>query len=271
MIERTEGGSDVPDLSLIIPCYNEEDVAEYTMRRLLGAFREAGHRLEIIAVDNGSSDGTGAILDHLEREEPGIRKAVVETNRGYGFGVLTGIPLCRGRWAGIIPADGQVDAEDVVRLFEAADSAGAQVLAKVRRRFRMDGLFRKVVSVSYNLFFRALWPRIASLDINGSPKILPREVFQSMDLVSHDWLLDPEIMVKAHTRGLRILEVNVFARMRGGGTSHVRATTCWGFFYRLVRMRLLGPTRGVAPKGIPAPASGSKDGTVTANAGGGSR
>jgi glycosyltransferase involved in cell wall biosynthesis len=259
MIERDEDGSEVPDLSLIIPCYNEEDVAEYTMQRLLGAFRDAGHLLEIIAVDNGSTDGTAAILDRLEREEPEIRKARVEVNQGYGFGVLTGIPFCRGRWAGIIPADGQVDAEDVVRLFDAADSSGGRVLAKVRRRFRMDGLFRKIVSISYNFFFRALWPRIASLDINGSPKILPREVFQGMDLVSRDWVLDPEIMVKAHARGLRILEVNVFARMRGGGTSHVRATTCWGFFYRLVRMRLLGPTRGVEPREV-----GSGGGTEAA-------
>lgn len=240
MSERIE--REGPDLSLIIPCYNEEDVAEYTVRRLLGAFREAGHSLEIIAVDNGSLDGTARILERLAEEEPEVRKTQVEVNRGYGLGVLTGIPLCRGRWAGIIPADGQVDAEDVVRLYEAADSSDGRVLAKVRRRFRMDGLFRKVVSISYNFFFRALWPGIASLDINGSPKILPREVFQSMDLRSYDWVLDPEIMVKAHARGLRILEVNVFARMRGGGTSHVRATTCWGFFYRLVRMRLFGPS-----------------------------
>ncbi|MDH3732857.1 MAG: glycosyltransferase family 2 protein [Gemmatimonadota bacterium] len=251
MTERNEGGRGEPDLSLIIPCYNEEDVAEYTVQRLLGAFRDAGHVLEIIAVDNGSSDRTPAILQRLEAEEPEVRRTRVEVNEGYGLGVLTGIPLCRGRWAGIIPADGQVDAEDVVRLFDAADSSDGGVLAKVRRRFRMDGLFRKLVSVSYNLFFRALWPRIASLDINGSPKIMPREVLQGMDLRSKDWVLDPEIMVKAHARGLRILEVNVFARMRGGGTSHVRATTCWGFFYRLVRMRLLGPSRGIAP-GRPA-------------------
>jgi hypothetical protein len=61
-----------------------------------------------------------------------------------------------------------------------------------------------------------------------------------MDLRSRDWLLDPELMVKAHGLGLRILEVNVFARMRGGGTSHVRATTCWDFLHRLVSMRFFG-------------------------------
>ncbi|MDX1393712.1 MAG: glycosyltransferase family 2 protein [Gemmatimonadota bacterium] len=244
MSDRSEGIREAPDLSLIVPCYNEEEVVEYTLNRLLVAFRTAGHDIEIIAVDNGSADGTGEILDRLAGADPAVTKLRVEVNGGYGLGILTGIPACRGRWAGMIPADGQVDAEDVVRLFEAADSSTGDVLAKVRRRFRMDGLFRKVVSVSYNLFFRALWPRIASLDINGSPKILRREVLQEMDLQSRDWLLDPEIMVRAHSMGLRILEVNVFARMRGGGTSHVRAGTCWGFFHRLVSMRLFGPSGG---------------------------
>ena len=53
MIERTESSAGEPDLSLVIPCYNEEELVEYTLQRLLTAFREAGHRLEIIAVDNG--------------------------------------------------------------------------------------------------------------------------------------------------------------------------------------------------------------------------
>jgi len=247
MTGQGEDTASAPDLSLIIPCYNEDQVVEYTVQRLLAAFAEAGHSLQIIAVDNGSTDQTADVLRRLSADEPRIRTTSVPVNEGYGLGVLTGIGLCRGRWAGIIPADGQVDAEDVVRLFDAADASDGRVLAKVRRRFRMDGLFRKLVSVSYNLFFRALWPRITSLDINGSPKILPRHDFEDMDLQSKDWILDPEIMVKARQRGLRVMEVNVFARMRGAGTSHVRATTCWSFFYRLLRMRLFGPSAGMTP------------------------
>ena len=86
----------------------------------------------------------------------------------------------------------------MVRLYEAAVTTDGNVLCKVRRRFRMDGLRRKVVSTVYNLFIRALWPRLQSLDINGSPKLLRRELITSMDLKSKDWLLDPEIMIKAH-------------------------------------------------------------------------
>jgi glycosyltransferase involved in cell wall biosynthesis len=226
-----------PDVSFIMPCYNEEEVLDYTIPNLIRAFADRGHRLELVVVDNGSSDGTGAVIARLQQRLPGIVATRVSPNEGYGNGVLHGIPLCTAPWIGIIPADGQVDAEDVVRLFDAALATRGRVVAKVRRRFRMDGLMRKVVSTSYNLFVRMLWPGLASIDINGSPKLLPADAIRAMNLGSKDWLLDPELMVKAHSMGLRVLELNVFARMRGAGLSHVRASTCWDFFHQLLVYR----------------------------------
>ena len=125
----------------------------------------------------------------------------------------------------------------MVRLYEAVITTDGNVVGKVRRRFRMDGLYRKVVSTSYNLFVRMLFPRLESIDINGSPKLLPAKAVRAMDLKSKGWLLDPELMIKAHYMGLRVLELNVFARMRGNGVSHVRVETCWEFLYYLIRFR----------------------------------
>jgi hypothetical protein len=137
----------------------------------------------------------------------------------------------------MVAADGQVDAEDVIRLYEAVIASDGNVLGKVRRRFRMDGFLRKIVSVSYNLYVRVLWPGLQSIDMNGNPRMMRREVLHAMHLRSTNWLLDPEMMVKAHCMGLRIIELNVFARMRGAGLSHVRAATCWEFFSSLLKHR----------------------------------
>jgi glycosyltransferase involved in cell wall biosynthesis len=227
-----------PDVSFVMPCYNEEGLVRYTVTRLFAAFERAGYHLELVAVDNGSRDRTGQILRDLAAQGLNVVPHRVDANEGYGNGILAGLPLCAARWVGIIPADGQVDAEDVVRLFDALQGADRPMLGKVRRRFRMDGWQRKVVSISYNLMVRLLWPRLESIDVNGSPKILPREALDVMNLESRQWFLDPEIMVKAHYMGLRVLELNVFARMRGAGVSHVRAATCWEFFRKLVAMRL---------------------------------
>jgi glycosyltransferase involved in cell wall biosynthesis len=226
-----------PDVSFVVPCYNEEAIIGYTLPRLCKAFQEAGHRLELVAVDNGSTDRTGEIIKELALRNPSIVYHRVEKNQGYGNGIISGLPICTAPWIGIIPADGQVDAEDVVRLYDAVISTDGYVLGKARRRFRLDGVRRKVVSACYNIFVRMLWPQLESIDINGSPKLLPRQVLLTMDLKSKGWLLDPEIMIKAHYMGVRVLELNVFARMRGNGVSHVRVTTCWEFLYHLLQFR----------------------------------
>ena len=236
-IERGSRGSSAVDVSFVMPCYNEAENIGYTIPKLLQAFEKAGHSLQLIAVDNGSRDRTADAIAELAAQYPNIVPVSVEKNVGYGFGVLSGLPHATGRWIGTVAADGQVDPEDVVRLYESVAATRARVFGKVRRRFRMDGPIRKVISICYNLFVQLLWPGIGSLDVNGNPRILPRDVLHEMDLRSTNWFLDPEMLVKAHYMNVRILEVNVFARMRGNGLSHVRASTCWEFFRSLLRYR----------------------------------
>jgi glycosyltransferase involved in cell wall biosynthesis len=250
-----------PALSLVMPCYNEDAIVGQTVRRILAAFDRAGIPLELVTVDNGSADRTGEILAALARDDARVMPRRVERNVGYGNGVLSGLPHCRAPWIGIVPADGQVDAEDIVRLYEDAVASGEVVLAKARRRFRMDGLARKFVSVAYNVFFRVLWRGVDSLDINGLPKIMPHEVVRRMALSSRQWFLDPEIMIKSQYLGIRVLEYNVFARMRGSGLSHVRVSTCWEFFVSLLRYRFSGELRAwrrsIPREPIPVPPVGA--------------
>jgi glycosyltransferase involved in cell wall biosynthesis len=237
-----------PQLSLVMPCYNEEEIVSLTISKLLDVFEKAGYRLEIIAVDNGSRDKTGEIIKSWAARTPRVVHHRVEQNQGYGNGILNGIPLATAPWVGIIPADGQVDAEDVVRLFEVAHTSNTWVLAKARRCFRMDGLLRKIVSIGYNLMFRVMWPSVASIDINGLPKIMPREAIASMGLTSRGWFLDPEIMIKSSALQMRVIEFNVFARLRGGGVSHVKAGTCLDFFANMLHYRFYSDwKRDVAP------------------------
>ncbi len=228
------------DISLIMPCYNEQDVLPYTIPHLVQAFDRAGHRLELVACDNGSHDRTGEIIKEFVAQGLPVVHHRIERNYGYGDAVLQSIPICSAPWIGVIPADGQVDAEDAARLFDALKHTDGRVLGKVRRRFRMDGLARKVVSVAYNGLVWVLWPRLGSIDVNGTPKIVHRDVLAAMKLESRNWFLDPEIMIKAHYLGVRVLEVNVFARMRSNGLSHVRPSACVEFFVNLLRFRFGG-------------------------------
>jgi len=232
-----------PDISFVMTCYNEEEIIGFTIPKLVEAFEKSGYVLELIAVDNGSTDRTGDLIREMAERYPQVVPHRVEVNEGYGNGLLSGIPLCHAPWVGFIPADGQIDAEDVVSLYETATASNGRVLVKARRRFRMDGVLRKIVSATYNLFVRALYPRLESIDVNGTPKILPRQAVVAMRLTSRQWFFDPEVMIKAHYMGLRVLEFNVFARMRSGGMSHVRASTCWDFIRNMLRYRFTGALR----------------------------
>ena len=221
MNESLSGGDIKPDLSMVIPCYNEEDVVAHTVRRLLEAFDRAGHRLEIVAVDNGSSDGTGKILRCLSESRESIVVHRVEVNEGYGHGIISGMSRCTAPWVGFIPADGQVGPEDVVSLYEMAVLTRQDVVAKVRRRFRLDGPFRKLGSLGFNIFVRVLWPSLV-WDINATPKILPRHLLAAMRLKEKGWALDAEIMTKASYMGVRTVELNILSRERCSGTSKIR-------------------------------------------------
>lgn len=225
------------DVSFVMPCYNEADVVDKTVSELVAAFARSPHRLHLVTVDNGSSDGTGDLLKDLARRFDNVAVARVEQNQGYGFGVLNGLPLCIAPWVGIIVADGQVDPDDVVKLFGDATRLSEQKLVKVRRRFRMDGFKRKVVSVIYNVLTNVMFGGLGSIDINGSPKIIPREYLERMDLQSKDWFLDPEIMIKAKRLGLGVYEKNIFAQLRPGGSSNVNSLTCVEFIKNLFRYR----------------------------------
>lgn len=225
------------DLSLVIPCFDEEGSVRGTATELVRAFRDAGAALELVLVDNGSTDRTGRVIDELLDEGFPVRKVTVEVNQGYGYGVLCGLRASTGHLVGFMGADGQIEPRDVVRAYQVAARAKTPKLVKVRRRLRLDGIVRGIVSSGYNLAAAALFGGLGSRDINGSPKILPRHVAAAMDLRSHDWFLDAEVLIKAKRMGLPVYDLNVIGQRREEGASHVRASTCWEFARNLLRYR----------------------------------
>jgi glycosyltransferase involved in cell wall biosynthesis len=239
-MNRTTG---VPDLSLAMPCYNEQDCLPLTVPALVDAFQKAEIDLEVVLVDNGSTDRTSAVIDELIARGLPVVKAVVPVNRGQGLGIRTGLNACRGRHIGYLAADGQVGTESVLLVYRAVATAGDRTIAKVRRRFRPDSLTRKIVSIFYNVGMLIIFPGVPSLDVNGSPRIMPREVLPLLDLTSSDWFLEAEIMLKAQYLRLMVIEIDVPGRLRKGGRSNVRLATIFEFARNILWYRLGGPWR----------------------------
>jgi glycosyltransferase involved in cell wall biosynthesis len=220
----------VPDLSLVMPCYQEEDCIGETAPHLTRTFERAGVDLDLVMVDNGSTDRTGQIIDDLIASGLPIRKVRVDVNRGYSNGILRGFEVCTAApVVGHVCADGQVSPEDVLRTYRLMAEREERIVAKVRRRFRQDDWRRKVVSFIYNLGIHGIYGWLGAIDINGTPKMYSRRNLERMRLASRDWFLDPEIMIKAKVMGLRIIEIDVEGRARQGGRSHIRVNTLTEF------------------------------------------
>jgi glycosyltransferase involved in cell wall biosynthesis len=226
-----------PRLSLVVPCYNEEACLRQTASELVEAFTARGIPLQLVLVDNGSRDRTGRVIDELIERGLPVTKAVVPINRGYGCGILEGLKLCAAPLVGFICADGQVAASSAVEAYCLACAANGPTLTKVRRRIRQDSWKRKLVSVAYNLGMQLVFGWLASLDLNGNPKILPREYVRAMALQSNDWFLDAELMIKSKDLGLRVIEFDVMGQLRRAGKSNVRLSTCWEFLKNVWRFR----------------------------------
>lgn len=227
-----------PAVSLAIPCYNEEDILRTTVTRLLSAFAARGIALELVLVDNGSRDATGKIIDGMIRSGWPVVKRIVKVNQGYGWGVLTGLSACRAPLIGYTCADSPVDAEDAVRVYEVAAKARRPMLVKICRRFRMDGAFRRFTSWGYQTLAALLYWDLDVVDINGTPKIFPRESLAPLRLGAKGSALDLEILIKARRLGMDVLELSVFDRRREAGASKVNPNTVVEMATNLLRYRV---------------------------------
>lgn len=230
--------AEVPPLTLTIPLYDEVGNVERVARSLIETFHTAGVPLVLQLVDNGSSDGTRAEVERLEREERAIRGIYLDRNLGYGGGILAGMRRTETPLLGYMWGDGQVEAADVIRVYRRLVGERADV-AKARRIRRVDGWQRAVTTRVYNTV--TLWLfHVTSTDANGCPKLFTRDAWERLAPERTDWFLDPEIMIGCAERGLKVVEVDVVARARDSGASKVGLGTVAEFCVNLLRRRIGG-------------------------------
>ncbi|MDQ7772702.1 MAG: glycosyltransferase family 2 protein [Elusimicrobiales bacterium] len=224
-----------PGLSLVIPFYNEEACAGPVVRGTLEALEKAGLDFELILVENASSDGTRRILEGFSGD-PRVKVLKLERNIGYGGAVTEGLAAAAGRHLGFTCGDGEIEPGDTAKVCRIAICSGEPV-CKARRVDRLDGPWRKFLSVAYHLLVGLLF-RVHVTDVNGYPVILTREAYEAIGLTSRNWVFNVELLVKARRLGFGILEPEILHRRRAGGRSHVGFGTPLAFLAQLLRLRL---------------------------------
>jgi dolichol-phosphate mannosyltransferase len=133
----------VPELSVVIPVYNEEENLPILAAEVQGALQAAGRSYEVLYVDDGSTDGSPGILRRLAREDPAVRVIRQRRNSGQSAALEAGFRFARGAVVITLDADLQNDPADIPRLLERLDAY--DVVCGVRAN-RQDTWMRKVSS-----------------------------------------------------------------------------------------------------------------------------
>ncbi|MEK7601538.1 MAG: glycosyltransferase family 2 protein [Patescibacteria group bacterium] len=208
--------------SVVVPAHNESENLVVLIPLLTGALRAAGGRFELIIVNNASNDTTAQKVPEFQRTIPELRM-VDEPVLGYGRAVLAGLRSARGDSIGIMRADNQEKPEDLCRMFADLTERNLSFYKAVRKHRMGDGLLRVVTSLFYNTLFRILF-RLRSRDLNATPKVFTREFMDAAHLVSTDWFIDAEMVIKAEHMGYRVgeTEIEYLPRLKGKSTVRVR-------------------------------------------------
>jgi glycosyltransferase involved in cell wall biosynthesis len=202
-------------LSLVIPCYNEAANLPLLLercRRLTDACDA-----EVILVDNGSTDGSAAVLDRLLPRRGACHSLRVERNQGYGFGILSGLAAAQGEILGWTHADLQTDPLDAARGLALFEPAAGEVFVKGRRFGRPwgDTVFTVGMSVFETLLLRRpMW------DINAQPTLFRRAFFETWEAPPHDFALDLYAYWRARRAGAAVRRFPVRFGARAHGVSH---------------------------------------------------
>ncbi len=198
-------------LSLVIPCFNEENTLRTCVERVL-RLKSDELEMEILVVDDASTDSGFAIAESLSKEYPEVQVLRHERNQGKGAALRTGFARTTGDFVAVQDADLEYDPEDLLRLLKPLREGKADVV--FGSRFLTSGEHR----VLY--FWHSLSNRVLTVlsnmltdlnltDMETCYKVFRGDVIRKIDIVENRFGFEPEITAKVAALRLRIYEMGI--------------------------------------------------------------
>jgi glycosyltransferase involved in cell wall biosynthesis len=207
-----------PRLTFFFPAFNEEaNVAETVRRALEDVGPLVDGSIEILVVDDGSTDRTPQLADELAATDPRVR-VHHQPNRGYGGALRAGFENARGELVAFSDGDLQFDLREMALLLDRLQDTDrtrvdAVIGFRVRRR---DPPHRIFIAKTYNAIVSAAFG-LRVRDIDCAMKVFRREVFDGLRLDADSPFLSAELLIKLKARGERIAQVGVTHYPRAAG------------------------------------------------------
>ena len=206
-----------PRLSVVVMTYNEAASVEAVTREIHDELERLGVTYELLIVDDGSSDESGNIANHLSGALASVRVVHHDGNRGLGAVYRTGFAEARGELLTFFPADGQFPATIIGQYLGALGNVDLILGTLPQRR---DAFLGRALSFAERLLLRALFgqfPRFQGI------VMFRRSLLEGMTLASRGrgWTVLMEFILRAQRNGARIKNLPITLRPRASGTSKV--------------------------------------------------
>ena len=209
--------SESTQLSIVIPCYNEEQRLPRTIEQIERYLADKGFSYELILVDDGSTDGTRTIMDAAAARNRMVRLEALPHNRGKGRALTEGVAAARGAEILVTDADLSTPIDELDKLRAALlKGAGVAIASRAVRGSRIEvsqPVYRVLMGKAFNLLVQAvllpgIWDTQCGFKLFRAD--IAHEVFA--ELTTDGFGYDPEVLYRAKKRGVKIAEVPVVWR-----------------------------------------------------------
>lgn len=207
MIEK-----DKPFISIVLPCYNEEAILKINLNSIIKYLEDKSekYKWEIVVINDGSKDKTGAIADNFEKENSHVRVIHHPTNLNLGNALKTGFKNAKGDIIVVMDIDLSYSIDHIEKMVDKLIETSSDIV--IASPYMKGG---KVTDVPFTRKIMSLWVnkfmRIAAQDkyhtYTGMVRAYKKDFIQTVNLKTKDYEINPEILYKAMILRARIVEI----------------------------------------------------------------
>ncbi len=230
-------------LSIVYPMYNEKDNIETAVHEALRVGAQMARQVQVVVVDDASTDGCGDIVDRLAREHPQVLALHHKRNRKLGGALRTGFAAASCEWILYMDSDLPIRMDDALQALPLTQDADMVIAWRISRA---ESQRREVMSWAYNRLIR--WGfGLRVRDVNFAFKLFKRSFYQKIRLRSEGSFIDAELLLEMRRQGARIAELpmNYYPRVAG-----VSTLSSWGVVGKILEEMALYRTLNWLPRPI---------------------
>jgi hypothetical protein len=217
--------------SVILPLYKQVSHAELLYKTYVENLDKLDESWELLFIVNGVDDGAVAKLNSLNAR-PNVKVLWLEKG-GWGRAVKFGMAQAEGKYL-CYTNSARTEIEDLIMILNYAKVNNDNVV-KATRIIR-EKMIRKVGSTLYNFECRMLY-KVPVWDVNGTPKVIPKRIYDELGITSDDDLIDAEIIIKCSKKNVRIIEIPVISTARISGSSTTNFASAYKMYAGLLRFK----------------------------------